>query len=84
MQGNLHAPFGKRTTEKDLHHRHLAGAPLHSAGGPRKRTPPGTSPRGRPYPKPGDSFREPAFSKERRLEPQITGGGCSPTRPGCR
>ena len=35
-------------------------------------------------PKPGDSFREPAFSKERRLEPQITGGGCSPTRPGCR
>ena len=32
MQGNLHAPFGKRTTEKDLHHRHLAGAPLHSEG----------------------------------------------------
>jgi hypothetical protein len=33
VQGNLHAPFGKRTTEKDLHHRHLAGARLHSAGG---------------------------------------------------
>jgi hypothetical protein len=32
----LHALFGKRTTEKDLHHRHLAGAPLHSAGGPQK------------------------------------------------
>jgi hypothetical protein len=32
VQGNLHAPFGKRTTEQDLHHRHLAGAPLHSEG----------------------------------------------------
>jgi RNA-directed DNA polymerase len=32
VQGNLHAPFGKRTTEKDLHHRHLAGALLHSEG----------------------------------------------------
>jgi hypothetical protein len=29
----LHAPFGKRTTEKDLYHRHLAGAPLHAGGG---------------------------------------------------
>jgi hypothetical protein len=38
VQGNLHAPFGKRTTEKDLHHRHLAGAPLHSASGLGKRT----------------------------------------------
>jgi hypothetical protein len=38
VQGNLHAPFGKRTTEKDLHHRHLAGVPLHSGGGPQKRT----------------------------------------------
>ena len=38
MQGNLHAPFGNRTTEKDLHHRHLAGAPLHSASGLGKRT----------------------------------------------
>ena len=28
----MHAPFGKRTTEQDLHHRHLAGAPLHSEG----------------------------------------------------
>jgi hypothetical protein len=31
----------------------------------------------------GDGFREPGFSKERRLDPQIT-SGCSPTRPGCR
>jgi hypothetical protein len=38
VQGNLHAPFGKRATEKDLHHRHLAGAPLHSASGLGKRT----------------------------------------------
>jgi hypothetical protein len=38
VQGNLHAPFGKRTTEKDLHHRHLAGVPLHSVGGLGKRT----------------------------------------------
>ena len=31
----------------------------------------------------GDGFREPGFSKERRLEPQIT-IGCSPTDPGSR
>jgi hypothetical protein len=31
----------------------------------------------------GDGFREPGFSKERRLEPQIT-IGCSPTPPGSR
>jgi transposase len=37
VQGNLHAPFGKRTTEKDLHHRHLAGALLHSGSGSGKR-----------------------------------------------
>jgi hypothetical protein len=37
VHGNLHAPFGKRTTEKDQRHRHLAGAPLHSEGGMRKR-----------------------------------------------
>jgi hypothetical protein len=46
VQGNLHAPFGRRTTEKDLHHRHLAGAPLHSASGlgKRARSNPGTAP----------------------------------------
>jgi hypothetical protein len=31
----------------------------------------------------GDGFREPGFSKERRLEPQIT-LGCSPIRPDSR
>ena len=31
----------------------------------------------------GDGFREPGFSKERRLDPQIT-SGCSPMRPGSR
>ena len=47
----MHAPFGKRTTEKDLHHRHLAGAPLHAEGGPGKRTGsnPDTAPRSDPY-----------------------------------
>jgi hypothetical protein len=35
----------------------------------------------------GDGFREPGFSKERRLDPQITIGspsGCSPMQPGSR
>jgi hypothetical protein len=43
---------------------------------PRSDPPPWCSVRSRPCgsrPKPGDSFREPALSKERRLEPQITG-----------
>ncbi|MFY1673888.1 transposase [Plantactinospora sp. WMMB334] len=37
-QGNRPARFGKRPTEKDPHHGHLAGGPLHSGSGPRKRT----------------------------------------------
>ena len=47
VTGNCHAPFGKRTTEKDPHHGYLAGAPLHSARGPGKRagSNPGTAPR---------------------------------------
>ena len=31
MPGNWHAGFGKRPTEKDPNHGHLAGGPLHSA-----------------------------------------------------
>ncbi|MBX7269553.1 hypothetical protein KIF24_28455 [Micromonospora sp. Llam7] len=36
-QGNRPARFGKRPTEKDPHHGHLAGGPLHSASGLEKR-----------------------------------------------
>ena len=45
-QGNRQARFGKRPTEKDPHHGHLAGGPLHSASDLGKRTGsnPGTAP----------------------------------------
>ncbi|QOC93995.1 hypothetical protein D0Q02_24090 [Micromonospora craniellae] len=35
-QGNRPARFGKRPTEKDPHHGHLAGGPLHPCGRVRK------------------------------------------------
>ena len=38
MRGNPQALFGKRPTEKDPNHGHLAGGPLHAAGGPGKPT----------------------------------------------
>ena len=46
MRGNSHAPFGKRPTEKDPHHGHLAGGRVHSASGLGKRS------RGNPAPRP--------------------------------
>ena len=37
VRANSHAPFGKRPTENDPNHGHLAGGRLHSAGGLGKR-----------------------------------------------
>ena len=50
MRGNPQALFGKRPTEKDPNHGHLAGGPLHSAGRPGKPT--GSNPGRAPRPDP--------------------------------
>jgi hypothetical protein len=42
VRGNPHALFGKRPTEKDPNHGHLAGGRLHSTGGDWKRSTPAT------------------------------------------
>jgi hypothetical protein len=50
VRGNPQALFGKRPTEKDPNHGHLAGGPLHSAGRPGKPT--GSNPGRAPRPDP--------------------------------
>ena len=77
MRGNPHALFGKRPTEKDPNHGHLAGGRLHSAGGHGKRTRgnPATAPVPDPTAAPRRDHAQPPETADHAGQQRVPGSG---------